>query len=148
MNDKIDSNKKKDIHDFTNRSRIIVLDEHYFDGSWEKSEEGKRKLAELKEWLKDKELGDYSNPGPIINKIYLSKRYLKWEDLEFSYGEWKYQEVKLNGTKYTIKYKGDFDFFDNYYEVIKIYNQNERKQLFKLYNNKQFFNDLRLERVE
>lgn len=77
----------------------------------------------------------------------INKKYLKWEDLEFD-DEWKYQEVKLNGTKYTIKYKCDFDFFDNYYEVIKIYNQDKRKQLFKLYNNEQFFNDLHLERVE
>lgn len=136
--------KEKDTQDFTHEARIIVLDD---DGSWTESEDGKRKLAELKEWLKDKELGDYSNPGPIINKIYLPKRYLKWEDLEFD-DEWKYQEVKLNGTKYTIKYKCGFDFFDNYYEVVKIYNKDKRKQLFTLYNNEQFFNDLRLERVE
>ena len=75
-----------------------------------------------------------------------SKQYLKWEDLKFN-SEWQYQEVKLSDTKYTIKYKCDFDFFDNYYEVVKIYNQNERKQLFKLYNNKQLFNDLHLEEV-
>lgn len=74
------------------------------------------------------------------------KKYLKCDDLEFD-DDWKYQEVKLNGTKYTIKYKCGFDFFDNYYEVIKIYNQNERKQLFKLYNNDKFFNDLHLEKV-
>lgn len=80
-------------------------------------------------------------------KMQEPEKHLRWEDLEFE-DEWKYQEVKLNGIKYIIKYKCDFDFFDNYYEIVKIYNQNERKQLFKLYNNKQFFNNLQLERVE
>ncbi len=140
--------KEKDIYNSTHNTRVIVLDEHGIDGSWAESEEGKKKLAEIKEWLKNKELGDYTNPlMPPINLIYLSKKYLKWEDLKFN-DEWKYQEVKLNGTKYTIKYKCGFDFFDNYYEVVKIYNQDERKQLFKLNNNKQFFNDLHLEKVE
>ena len=149
MSDKIDSNKKKDIQDFTNGLRIIVLDEHDFDGSWEKSEEGKKKLAELKELLRDKELGDYTNPGPIINKIYLPKKYLKWEDLKFVYGEWNKLEVYLGNEKLEISYKSDFDFFDNSYEVVKIYNLKTKSRICKIYDmDKQFFNNLHLEKVD
>ena len=140
------NSKEKDTQDFTHRPRIIVLDESDFDGSWAESEEGKRKLAELKEWLKDKELGDYSNPCPIINKIYLPKRYLKWEDLEFSYGVSKIVEVFLNGTKYTLQcYKNCID-----YTYVKICLKSIIvADLCSVYEaDKQFFNDLHLERAE
>ena len=141
--------KEKDTQDFIHEARIIVLDESDFDGSWEKSEEGKKKLAEIKELLKGKELGDYSNPGPIINKIYLPKRYLKWEDLKFIYGEWNKLEVYLGNEKLGISYKSDFDFFDNSYEVVKIYNLKTKSRICKIYDrDKQFFNNLHLEKVD
>lgn len=97
----------------------------------------------LGEWCRE----EFDTIKQALLKAQEPKKYLKCEDLEFD-DEWKYQEVKLNGTKYTIKYKCGFDFFDNYYEVVKIYNKDKRKQLFTLYNNEQFFNDLHLERVE
>lgn len=144
------NSKEKGTQDFTHGPRIIVLDESDFDGSWAESEEGKRKLAELKEWLKDKELGDYTNPSiPPINLIYLPKKYLKWEDLKFVYGEWNKLEVYLGNEKLGISYKSDFDFFDNSYEVVKIYNLNTKSRICKIYDrDKQFFDNLHLERVE
>ena len=132
----------------TQEQRIIVVYEKGFDGSWEKSEEGKKRLAEIKEWLKDKELGDYANPSSIINEIYLPKKYLKWEDLKFVYGEWNKLEVYLGNEKLGISYKSDFDFFDNSYEVVKIYNLKTKICICKIYDgDKQFFNNLMLERV-
>lgn len=136
--------KEKDTQDFTNGSRIIVLDEHDFDGSWVDSEEGKKKLAEIKELLKDKELGDYSNPGPIINKIYLPKRYLKWEDLEFKDIQQKIK-VKLGNLIYSLWYnleRGDqcIELTRNQQQVITLYGSYPEDIL--------FFNNLRLERAE
>jgi hypothetical protein len=146
--------KEKDTQDFTHGPRIIVLDESDFDGSWAESEEGKRKLAELKEWLNDKELGDYSNPGPIINKIYLSKRYLKWEDLKFTYDEQKIK-VKLNGENYTVVYFISPAYYGhNEYEYVGILKDDDivvysiNGYLYTANLLKQFFNNLHLEVIE
>ena len=77
------------------------------------------------------------------------KHYLKWEDLRFVYGEWNKLEVYLGNEKLGISYKSDFDFFDNRYEVVKIYNLKTKSRICKIYDgDKQFFNDLHLERVE
>lgn len=75
MNDKIDSNKKKDIQDFTHGPRIIVLDESDFDGSWAESEEGKRKLAELKEYMAkfNFELEETENNPDLFNWWYVEE---------------------------------------------------------------------------
>lgn len=142
MNDKIDSNKKKDIQDFTHGPRIIVLDESDFDGSWAESEEGKRKLAELKEWLKDKELGGYSNPSmPPINSIYLPKKYLKWEDLEKD----RIYKVLLNGNQYElVKRFDDYEYRCDYITLQKKPNV----AIFIYEYEKEIFNDLHLEGAE
>lgn len=76
----------------------------------------------------------------------LNKKYLKWEDLEFDYGVWKNVEVVLNGTKYTLNcYKNCIE-----YTYVKIYlNGIVVADLCSTYKaDKQFFNDLHLERVE
>lgn len=81
----------------------------------------------------------------IFEKTYEQpKQYLKWEDLEFSE---KRQTIKvlLNGEKYFVKYKKEYLF--GYYEKVEI--TNGTFILCTLGNvMKQFFNDLRLERVE
>lgn len=68
------------------------------------------------------------------------KQYLKWEDLEFTKGL-KCQKVKMNDNDYRISYTLDdfggkccflYDSARNHYIVL----------------NKQFFNDLHLERVK
>ena len=81
----------------------------------------------------------------MVPKWRNEKKYLKWEDLEFKdYG----QEISvlLNDNKYSLKYKLLLD--DDYY-MVWIYKEN--KCIISLdghySENKQFFNDLRLERV-
>lgn len=72
------------------------------------------------------------------------KQYLKWEDLKFT-DERKTIKVLLNGEKYFVKYKKEYLF--GYYEKVEI--TNGTFILCTLGSAmKQFFNDLRLERVE
>lgn len=68
------------------------------------------------------------------------KHYLKWEDLEFSYNM-KNVKVKMGDNEYIIRYF--LNALDDYECFLC---DVERNQLIRLY--KQFFNDLRLERVE
>ena len=82
-------------------------------------------------------------------KIQGPKKLLKWEDLKFIYGEWNKLEVYLGNEKLGISYKSDFDFFDNLYEVVKIYNLKTRRCICKIYDkDKQFFNNLHLEVID
>lgn len=118
---------------------------------YKNKEEYEKLLQTIKDQLKEERYipVDYSNPGPIINEIYLPKKYLKWEDLKFSYGEWNKIEVYLGNEKLGISYKSDFDFFDNSYEVVKIYNLKTKSCICKIYDrDKQFFNNLHLEVIE
>ena len=118
---------------------------------YKNKEEYEKLLQTIKDQLKEKLYipVDYSNPGPTINEIYLPKKYLKWEDLKFSYGEWNKIEVYLGNEKLGISYKSDFDFFDNSYEVVKIYNLKTKSRICKIYDrDKQFFNNLHLEVIE
>lgn len=71
------------------------------------------------------------------------KQYLKWEDLEFDgNNEYSYFKVKLGDNVYTA-----FSYFSYVFNkdtvVIKTYNQIAITE-----DNKQFFNDLHLERVK
>ena len=72
------------------------------------------------------------------------KQYLKWEDLEFKDYE---QEISvlLNGNKYSVKYY-TYDIGDMAY----LYKENRNIFVFdgRYSEDKQFFNDLHLERVE
>ena len=70
-----------------------------------------------------------------------SKHSLKWEDLEFEKEE-QTMIVRLNGTEYDMKYFGKEES-----EFIMLQNDNN-VVAFSDYCNKQFFNDLHLERVE
>ena len=89
---------------------------------------------------------DKDNLESELFKLATPKQYLKWEDLEFKNYE---QEISvlLNDNKYSLKYTLLPD--DNYY-MVWIYKEN--KCIFSLdgkyLENKQFFNDLHLERVE
>ena len=77
------------------------------------------------------------------------KKYLKWEDLKFVYGEWNKAVVLLGNEILEIRYKSDFDFFDSQYEVVEICNINTKGRICKIYDrNKHFFNNLHLEVIE
>lgn len=62
MNSKIASSKEKDIQDSTSESRVIVLEEYGCDGSYIESEEGKKRLSELKKLFEGKQFNGYVNP--------------------------------------------------------------------------------------
>lgn len=68
------------------------------------------------------------------------KNYLKWEDLEFS-EEPKGMKVRMNDTEYILRYT--LDIFGG--KTCFLYNE-AKSHYIDL--TKQFFNDLRLERVE
>ena len=81
MNIKIASNKEKDIQDSPSDSRVIVLEEYGHDGSYMESEEGKKRLAELKKLFEGKQFSGYVNPElTSTNPTDLPKKYLKLED--------------------------------------------------------------------
>ena len=74
------------------------------------------------------------------------KHYLKWEDLEFKEEE-QTMKVLLNGKEYKLSY-----FTDGIYKFIDLLTDNGKYQMGRYVDcysyNVQFFNDLRLERVE
>ena len=129
----------------TINSRIIVLDESGCDGSWAESEEGKKRLAEIKELLKDKHFDGYINPELTdTNLTYIPKRYLMWEDLEFT-EENQTIEVLLNGAIYNIYF---YKFFEQ--DEVNISTKGINIVTLNSYYQAdiQFFNDLHLEKVE
>lgn len=69
------------------------------------------------------------------------KHYLKWEELEFK-EETSRIEVKLNETLYTLSYVKR-----QYLDFVYLINNDSQIRLNSA-NDKQFFNDLHLERVE
>ena len=125
--------------------RIIVLDESGCDGSWAESEEGKKRLVEIKELLKDKHFGGYINPElTSTNLTYIPKKYLTWEDLEFT-EENQTIEVLLNGASYNIYF---YKFFEQ--DEVNISTKGINIVTLNSYYKAdiQFFNDLHLEKVE
>lgn len=103
MNSKTASSKEKDIRDSTSGSRVIVLEEHGCDGSYAESEEGKKRLSEIKKLLKNKQFSGYVNPElTLINFADQPKRYLKWEDLPFEDDTTVAQFVNLKGLLCTL----------------------------------------------
>ena len=125
--------------------RIIVLDESGCDGSWTWSEEGKKRLVEIKELLKDKHFGGYINPElTSTNLTYIPKKYLTWEDLEFT-EENQTIEVLLNGASYNIYF---YKFFEQ--DEVNISTKGINIVTLNSYYQAdiQFFNDLHLEKVE
>lgn len=94
----------------------------------------------IKDWVKDKDLDDYTNPVlPIVNPIYVSKKYLKWEDLETT----KIYRCLLNGNKYFV------DFFepqecDPHWRA-RLISPNRGVFIILKEYDKQFFDDLHLE---
>lgn len=129
----------------TVNQRIIVLDEGGFDGSWAESEEGKKRLAEIKELLKDKHFDGYINPKlTSTNLTCIPKRYLTWDDLEFT-EENQTIEVLLNGATYNIYF---YKFFEQ--DEVNISTKGINIVTLNSYYKAdiQFFNDLHLEKVE
>lgn len=131
---------------YTNTNqRVIILDESGFDGSWADSEEGKKRLVEIKELLKDKHFGGYINPElTSTNLTYIPKRYLTWEDLGFT-EENQTIEVLLNGATYNIYF---YKFFEQ--DEVNISTKGINIVTLNSYYKAdiQFFNDLHLEKVE
>lgn len=127
------------------KPRIIILDESGFDGSWAESEEGKKRLGEIKELLKDKHFDGYINPElTSTNLTCIPKRYLTWEDLEFT-EENQTIEVLLNGAIYNIYF---YKFFEQ--DEVNISTKGINIVTLNSYYQAdiQFFNDLHLEKVE
>ena len=125
--------------------RIIVLDESGCDGSWAESEEGKKRIVEIKELLKDKHFDGYINPElTSTNLTYIPKKYLTWEDLEFT-EENQTIEVLLNGASYNIYF---YKFFEQ--DEVNISTKGINIVTLNSYYQAdiQFFNDLHLEKVE
>ena len=69
------------------------------------------------------------------------KHYLKWEDLEFNHTP-KYIDVKMNDNKYKLVV--GYNVAGSNLAILR----NDKKEYYFLECDKQFFNDLRLERVE
>ena len=85
-------------------------------------------------------------PKPELMDYNPVKQYLKWEDLEFKEEE-QTIKVLLNGKEYKLSY-----FTDGIYKFIDLLTDNGKYQMGRYVDcysyNVQFFNDLRLERVE
>ena len=71
----------------------------------------------------------------------LNKQYLKWEDLKFEHTP-KYIDVKMNDNKYRLVV--GYNVCGDNLVILR----NNKKQYYFLECDKQFFNDLHLERVE
>ena len=69
------------------------------------------------------------------------KHYLKWEDLEFNHTP-KMIDVKMNGNKYKLVV--GYNVAGNNLAILR----DGKKEYYFLECDKQFFNDLHLERVE
>ena len=125
--------------------RIIVFFFFCCDGSWAESKEGKNRLVEIKELLNDKHFGGYINPElTSTNLTYIPKKYLTWEDLEFT-EENQTIEVLLNGASYNIYF---YKFFEQ--DEVNISTKGINIVTLNSYYKAdiQFFNDLHLEKVE
>lgn len=89
---------------------------------------------------------DKDNLESELFKLTAPKQYLKWEDLEFKEEE-QTMKVLLNGKEYKLSY-----FTDGIYKFIDLLTDNGKYQMGRYVDcysyNVQFFNDLRLERVE
>ena len=93
------------------------------------------------------EMEDYNAIKKALLKAQTPKHYLKWEDLEFK-EEGQIIKVILNGSKYKIAY-----FTDGITEHVELATCGEKLRIIGIYvdansYDKQFFNDLHLERVE
>ena len=123
------------------------------------SEEQEKVLKEVREKMKEKiqngecRIVDYINP-PIVDYIdtYTPKKYLKWEDLNFTDDKQKIK-VKLNGEDYTVVYFKTQTFYSRSSKYVGVLKDDD----FIVYSiitdrcveyNKKFFNDLHLEVVE
>lgn len=79
----------------------------------------------------------------IIDEAQEPKQYLKWEDLEFDHKP-KYIDVKMGDNKYLLI----VGFSDGGNEMAILQTKLRRYYFVESEDNKQFFNDLHLERVE
>ena len=125
--------------------------------------EALNKLEELKECIQDEiayyykgyvcckeEVHKYDKDFKIIEQALLKaqepKQYLKWEDLEFK-NEGQIMKVILNGSKYKLGY-----FTDGITEYVDLLTDENFNLIGRYVDSnsyeKQFFNDLHLERVE
>ena len=106
-------------------------------------------LEEIKELVNEDKKFKYKN---IVNfncndikqallKAQEPKQYLKWEDLEFNHTP-KYIDVKMNDNKYKLVV--GYNVAGKNLAILR----DGKKEYYFLECDKQFFNDLRLERVE
>ena len=103
-------------------------------------------LAEYEDDLSDKITANYFALKQALLKSQKPKHYLKWDDIEFSYGT-KIQKVKMGDTIYKI----ECVYYDNVKEV-KLLSEDEKCYYLgftgNYKDNVQLFNDLHLEVVE
>lgn len=86
---------------------------------------------------------EFDKVKQVLLKQQESKKYLKWEDLEFDHKP-KYIDVKMGDNKYLLI----VGFSDGGNEMAILQTKLRRYYFVESEDNKQFFNDLRLERVE
>lgn len=96
-------------------------------------------LAEYEDDLSDKITANYFALKQFLLKAQEPKKYLKWEDLEFS-EELKVLNVRMNNNDYILRYALDI-FGDN---CCFLYDSTRNHHIYLI---RQFFNDLHLERV-
>ena len=103
-------------------------------------------LAEYEDDLSDKITANYFALKQALLKTQKPKQYLKWDDIEFSYGT-KIQKVKMGDTIYKI----ECVYYDNVKEV-KLLSEDEKCYYLgftgNYKDNVQLFNDLHLEVIE
>lgn len=96
-------------------------------------------LAEYEDDLSDKITANYFALKQFLLKAQEPKKYLKWEDLEFS-EELKVLNVRMNNNDYILRYA--LDIFGGNCCFLYDSARNHHIDL-----TRQFFNDLHLERV-
>ena len=84
---------------------------------------------------------DFNAVNKYLLKAQEPKHYLKWEDLEFNHTP-KYIDVKMNDNKYKLVV--GYNVAGKNLAILR----DGKKEYYFLECDKQFFNDLRLERVE
>lgn len=101
----------------------------------------KEQLPTIKQaLLKAQELPEPFKTGVDIGVI-KPKHYLKWEDLKFNHTP-KMTDVKMSGNKYKLVV--GYNVAGKNLAILR----KDKKQYYFLEADKQFFNDLHLERVE
>ena len=109
--------------------RIITLDESGFDGSWADSEEGKKKIAEIKAKFKEQEMCNKEIEmelkkqflGNYISEYGLEKGYVDYACLANSFDAVLCNNIAKYAEDFELVNGSDYDEEDDYYYDIYQY---------------------------